>query len=184
MPPRPVDAVVWLGRWTASGRVCGRVERFQSIRRSRCVCRDSFVQPDSARIGAWRDESLRHRLVDDRQKSLEFHRVLPPVALAEHLASRVQGCEQRGCTVRVVIMRLLFWHARAQRQHGLAPVQRLNLRHLVHAQQHLPMQVQPHNVPHFLDKQRVFRELEGLAAVRQGYAQWRGSLTGSWGRHG
>jgi hypothetical protein len=57
----------------------------------------------------------------------------------------------------------------AHRQQGLRPVERLDLRFLVDAQHHgaiRRIEVEPDDVPHFFDKQRIVRQLEGFAAMR------------------
>jgi hypothetical protein len=53
-------------------------------------------------------------------------------------------------------------------RHAGAAVQRLNLRLLIHTQDQRfvgGLQIQTDDVSHFLDKQRIFRELECLDAV-------------------
>ena len=56
------DAGIRLGHRAPLGRLCGGVERFPSLRRPRCVCRNSSRQPNSAagqgvarRRVSWRD---------------------------------------------------------------------------------------------------------------------------------
>ena len=110
-----------------------------------------------------------HRLVDGAQKLDELDRAMPLVALREHFAGRhVQGGEQRRGPVPSVVVCAPFRQARAHRQHRLGTVQGLHLRLLVDAQDHGTlgrMQVQADDIAHFLDEQRVLRQLEGLAAV-------------------
>ena len=69
----------------------------------------------------------------------------------------------------LVIMRAPFRHPRPQRQERLGPVQRLDLRLLVDAQDHgalRRMEIQPDDIPHLLDEKRVARQLEGLDPMR------------------
>ena len=59
--------------------------------------------------------------------------------------------------------------ARGQRQERLRAIQRLDLALLVDAQHQglqRRVQVQPHDVAHLLDEQRIAGELEGLLPVR------------------
>ena len=55
--------------------------------------------------------------------------------LANHLtAFSIQGGEERSRTVAFVIMSAALGLARAHGQNGLRPIQRLNLRFLIHTQ--------------------------------------------------
>jgi hypothetical protein len=60
-------------------------------------------------------------------------------------------------------------HARHHRQDRLRAIERLDLAFLIHAQHQRPIrrvQVQPDDVAHLVDEQRIGGELEGLGAVR------------------
>ena len=95
---------------------------------------------------------------------------MPLPALADHLPGRdVQGGEQRRRAVPDVVVGVAFDVAQAHRQGGLGTVERLNLRLLIHAQDHRVVgrvEVQPDDVAHFFDEERVVRQLEGLRQVR------------------
>ncbi len=68
-----------------------------------------------------------------------------------------------------VIMRAPFRLARAQRQHQRGAVQRLNLTFFIDRQEQRAIrrvQIQPNDVTHFVDKQRILRQLEGVHAMR------------------
>ena len=59
--------------------------------------------------------------------------------------------------------------AQAHRQRRLGAIERLNLRLLIHAQDHRVVrrvEVQPDDVAHFLDEERIGGQLEGLRQVR------------------
>ena len=112
------------------------------------------------------------------QELAEFDRAVTLVAAADDLAGGdVQGGEQRGRAVPLVIMAApldLPWPHRQQR---LGAVERLDLRLFIDAEHQGAVgriDVEPDNVAHprsgrgqaLVDKQRVGRQLEGLGAVR------------------
>src|ERR1039458_10059567 len=96
-----------------------------------------------------------------------------PVALPtlrDHRAFRcVQGRKQCRRPVAPVIVRYALDVAESHRQHRLRAFQRLNLALFIHAQNHSIfrwIQVQPYNIPYFLYKKWIGRELEMFLSVR------------------
>ena len=66
-----------------------------------------------------------------------------------------------------VVVAAAFGLARAHRQQRLGPIQRLNLRLFIDAQNQRAIrwiQIEPDDVAHFVDEQRILGELESLAA--------------------
>ncbi len=90
-------------------------------------------------------------------------------ALADDFARRdLKGGKQAGQTVPPVVVSVASRSVRSERQHRLRAFQRLDLRLLVHAQNHCVcrgIQVQTHNVANLLFGFGVRRELEGLDAM-------------------
>jgi Sulfatase len=100
----------------------------------------------------------------------EVHRPMTTMELADHLSSfNVQRCKQRDRAVALVIMSSPLHLTRPHREKRLRPIQCLNLRFIIDAK-HDGMfgriNVQPHDVPHFLDQQWVWRQLKRLATMR------------------
>src|SRR5215831_7669362 len=93
-----------------------------------------------------------------------------PVATADgDAAGHIQGREQGSDSVSFIIVRLARGHAGCERQNRLRAIQRLDLTLFVYAQDDRAIrwiQVQAHDVPHFLDELRVFGELKVLHSVR------------------
>jgi len=89
---------------------------------------------------------------------------------ANHLPTfRIERGKQRRGAVTFVVMCPAFDLPRPHRQNGLRAVERLDLRLLIDAEHDSAggrIEIQPHDVAHLLDQQRVGRELEGLRAVR------------------
>ena len=92
---------------------------------------------------------------------------MAPMKLTDHLAGlRVERGKQRRRAVPLVVMRPPLDLTRSHRQQRLRAVERLNLRLFVHAQDHgvvRRVHIQPDDVPHFVDQQRIVRQLERLA---------------------
>ena len=88
----------------------------------------------------------------------------------EHLPSGdVQRGEQRRRAVPDVVVGVAFGVAEAHRQRRLGAIERLDLRLLVHAQDHRVVgraEAQPDDVAHFLDEERIGGQLEGLRQMR------------------
>ena len=83
--------------------------------------------------------------------------------------SQIQGREQARRAVPLVVMGASLRYSRRQRQQRLGPIQGLNLALLVHAQHHRfggRIQIQPNDVAHLVDEQRIGGELEGLNPMR------------------
>jgi hypothetical protein len=127
---------------------------------------------------------VRARIVDDemdielcRHGHINRHQEFPkrprPVALMEltddFTALGIQGREQRGGPMARVIVRATLDLPGPHRQHGLRPIERLDLGFFVGAQHQRfvgRVEIQAHDVAYFVDKQRVFGELERLAPMR------------------
>ena len=92
---------------------------------------------------------------------------VPFPALPEHPSSGdVQRGEQRRRAVPDVVVGVAFGLAEAHRQRRLGAIERLNLRLLVHAQDHRVVgrvEVQPDDVAHLLDEERVGGQLEKVS---------------------
>ena len=105
-----------------------------------------------------------------RQKFAEFDRAVALVAAADDpTGGDVQGGEQRGCAVALVVMAAPLDLPRPHRQQRLSAVERLDLRLFVDAQHQGAVgwvEVEPNDVAHLVDKQRVGRQFEGFDAVR------------------
>ena len=112
----------------------------------------------------------RHVALDLVEELAELARAMAREALADDLAGRhVERGEQRGRAVALVVVGAPLGLAGPHRQQRLGAVQRLDLALLVDAQHHGAVgrvEIEPDDVAHLLDEQRIGRELEGLAAVR------------------
>ena len=111
-----------------------------------------------------------HVLLDDVEEFAKLGRAMTAVCLAD---DRSGLCIQRGAeaggAVSLVVVRAAFDLARSHGQQRRRAVQRLNLILLVAAQHQSAVrrvEIQPDDVAHLVDKQRIARELEGLAAMR------------------
>jgi hypothetical protein len=115
-------------------------------------------------------ERCRHVLVDGAQKLQELLGPVAAVQLADHpSAGDVEGGNERRGSVTGMVVRAPFGQPRGERQNRLRAVERLNLGLLVHTQHQGPVrrvEIQPHDVAHLVDEQRIGGELEGLPAVR------------------
>ena len=115
-------------------------------------------------------EFLRHRLFDRAQELQELLRAMPSMQLTDDFAGGdIQGRKQRRGAMAAVVMRSPLRHAGHHRQDRLRAIQGLNLALLVHAQHQRSVgwvQVQPHDVAHLLDEERIGGELEGLGTMR------------------
>ena len=81
----------------------------------------------------------------------------------------VQRGEPRRGPMAGIVVRAALGLARAHGPERLRAIQRLNSRLLIDAQHHRVLRwihVEPDDVPHLLDEQRVGRQLEGLHSVR------------------
>ena len=95
---------------------------------------------------------------------------VPGLALGDDLAAlHVEGGKQRGRAVAHVVMRDPFEVAQAHRQDRLGALQGLNLALLIDAEDQRfvwRVEVEPHDITHFIHEERIVRELEGFAPVR------------------
>src|SRR5437660_9542872 len=102
--------------------------------------------------------------IDRVEELSELKRTMPPVELAEDLAGlEIEGRKQRGRAVAFVVVGPTLDLARAHWQQRLRPIERLNLRLLVHAEHDRMLgriHVQAHHVTHLVDQQRIGRQLE------------------------
>src|SRR6266403_4648226 len=113
---------------------------------------------------------LRDVEVDGVEELPKLDSAVTTVMLGDDLATlHVERGKQRRGAAPHVVMRPPFDLAGLQRQDRLRAIQRLNLGLLVHAQHDRAIrriQIEPDDVPHLLDQERVRRQLEALAAVR------------------
>src|SRR5215831_5487021 len=111
-----------------------------------------------------------HVHLDGVQKPAEFLRTMATMQLSDNAATlQVERGKQRRCAMAFVVVGTTLDLAGPQRQHGLCAVQSLNLAFLVHTEDQRMVgwiHVETDDIPHFLNEQRVGRELEGLAAMR------------------
>ena len=111
-----------------------------------------------------------HAAVDLVEKGAELHRAVALAAGADHGAGLdVQRGEQVRGAVTDIVMGVTLHLTRAHRLHRRGSFGGLDLRLFVDTQHQRPVgrvHIQPDNVAHLLDKQRVARQLEGLAAMR------------------
>ena len=95
---------------------------------------------------------------------------VPLPALRQHPpGGDVQSGEQRRRAVPDIVVGVALDVAQAHRQRRLRAIERLNLRLFIHAQHHRVVrrvEVQPDDVAHFLDEERIGGQLEGLRQVR------------------
>lgn len=125
----------------------------------------AVVVQDQVNIQRFRDG-----LVDSIQELPKLDSPMPPMALPDHLCGfHIQGGKKRRRPIASVVMGAPFSLSGAHRQNGLSTIQRLNLGLLIDAQDQSTLgriEVQAHNVPDFLNKERIRGELEGLATMR------------------
>src|SRR3989441_6751741 len=115
-------------------------------------------------------ERRRDGRLDGVEERAELPGAVPVVELADDLARRnVQGGEERGGAVTGVIVGPPLHLPGPHGQQRLRAIQRLDLGFLVDAQHERlirRIEVEPHDVPHLVDEQRVLRQLERLHPVR------------------
>ncbi len=125
----------------------------------------AVVVEDEMHVQLCRDCRLNH--VEELPK---FSGSLPLVQLPNHLARlHVQRRKQRGGAVTPIVMGAPLDLSGTHRQQRPRPIQRLNLRFLVHAQHQgfvRRIQVQPDDIPDLLDEERILGEFEGLGPMR------------------
>ena len=112
----------------------------------------------------------RHGRVDQVKKLSELNRPMAAVGVPDDLPTLcVERRKQQGRPMTPVGVRAPCGLTRLHRQQRLREVEGLNLRFLVHAQ-HQGMvgriEIEPDDVAHLLDEQRVRRQREGLGAMR------------------
>ena len=108
----------------------------------------------------------RHGLFDRGQELSKFDRTMALVAAADDLArGDVEGGEQRGRAVALVVVSTPLGLPRSHRQQRLRAIERLDLRLFIDTQDQGTVgrvEVEPDNVAHLVDKQRIAGQLEGL----------------------
>src|SRR6266403_486224 len=91
-------------------------------------------------------------------------------ALADYRSrSDIQGCQPTGSAMALIVVSSTLGLPRQHRQDGLATAERLDLTFLIDAQHDRVMgwvHIQPDDVSHLVDQQRIIGQLEGLAAMR------------------
>ncbi len=105
-----------------------------------------------------------------RRRAKELLMPMAGLALTQHLAcGHVQRREQRRGTVALVVVGDPFDVSQAQGQQRLTALQGLDLTLPIDSQDHRMVrrvEVQPHNVAHFIDEEGVGGQLEMLLEVR------------------
>ena len=111
-----------------------------------------------------------HVVLEGVEKAAEFAGAVRAMQLAQHMAAgHVEGGEQTGGAVALVVVRAAFDLPGAQGQQRRGAVQCLNLALLVHTQHQGAVgrvQVEADDIADFVDEQRIAAQLKGLAAVR------------------
>ncbi len=114
-------------------------------------------------------QALRNLAVNLAQELQKLHVPVARVARPDHFTLEyIQGREKAGSAVAFVVVGHRPAAPPLQWQSGLRPVQRLNLRLLVHAQHHRfvrRVQVYPNHVRQFFDESLVLGEFERLDTV-------------------
>ena len=99
--------------------------------------------------------------VDFLQKVEELHRTMASIALAKDVAGRdIESRKQAGDAMSLVVVRAPLLLSGPHGQHRLGTAERLNLRLLIHAQHQRMMgwiEIEPNNIPHFVDQQWISR---------------------------
>ena len=108
-------------------------------------------------------ETARHLRIDQIEKFAELRRSMSLMKLRDDLAGlRIERGEQGRGAVALVVVRPALDLARLHRQQRLRAVERLNLRLLIDAEDRRVrgrIQIQPDDVPHFLDSSGSFDSL-------------------------
>jgi len=119
----------------------------------------AIVVQDHMHIQAGRDTGL-----NSVEELPELTRPMSVVQCAYDATSlHFQGRKERGRAMTAVVMRPTLDLSGTHRQQGARAVQHLNLGFLIQARDECfarRMEVEPHNIAHLLDKQRVGRQLE------------------------
>ena len=111
-----------------------------------------------------------HAAVDPTQEADELLRAMPGLALADYAAgARIEGGEQRGRAVPLVVVRHRGGTTLLQRQAGLGAVERLDLALFVDTENECAIgwvHVEADNVGDLLLEHRIRRDLEALNKMR------------------
>ena len=115
-------------------------------------------------------ETARDIALDLAQEPQELAAAMAGIAAPDDLAGGgVERREQAERSVALIVVRTPLELARPHRQKRLGAIQRLDLALFVDAQNQGALrrrQIKPDDIAHFLDKQRVGGEFEGLGAMR------------------
>jgi len=114
-------------------------------------------------------QRFRDRVVDSIQELPKLDSPMPPMALPDHLPGfHIQGGKEGRRPMPTVVMGAPFDLPGSHREDGLCAIQRLDLGLLIDAQDQSTLrriEVQAHDIPDLLNKERIRGELEGLATV-------------------
>src|SRR6266853_2822710 len=112
----------------------------------------------------------RHTVINRIEKTQELPTAMSAMALPNDASGRdVQRGKQRRGAVPHVIMCSALGLPRTHRQQRRRPIQCLNLTLFIDRQEQRAsgwIEIQPDDVAHFVDEQRIFRELERIDPMR------------------
>src|SRR5690242_4383369 len=115
-------------------------------------------------------ELFGHASLNVAQEGQELLMAMARLTLSQYLSiGYVQSSKQGDGAVTFVVMSNAFDIAQPQRQHRLSALQRLDLRLFVYAQHQRVIgwiQIQPHDVTHLLNEERIVGQLERAGARR------------------
>src|SRR5207249_7549597 len=111
-----------------------------------------------------------HGSLDGVEEFAKLHGAMAPMTPANHFPRfHVEGRKQRRRAVAHVVVRAPLDLPGSHRQQWLRAIERLDLGFFVDAKDERVLgriQVEPDNVPDFVDEERIARELERLRAMR------------------
>ena len=106
----------------------------------------------------------RHGMINRIKRFAEFNRSMPTVTLTDHLTRlHIKGRKERRRSIAAIIVGASLDLPRTHGQDRLGSIQRLHLRLFIHTQDQGSIrwiQIQPHNISHFLNEQRIFGQLK------------------------
>ena len=114
-------------------------------------------------------KASRYGLIDAFEKLKKFLMTVACLALRQDGAGGdVESGKQGGGAMANVVVGHSFDVSKSHGQHGLGPVEGLNLRLLIDRQHDRVVrrvQIEPHHIPYFFNEERIAGELEVLAPV-------------------
>jgi hypothetical protein len=114
-------------------------------------------------------QRFRNSIVDPTQELPKLDRPMPPMALPNHLSGfHIQSGKEGRRTMPAVVMGAPLNLSGSHRENGLCAIQRLNLGLFIDAQDQGTLrriEVQTHDVPDLLNKERIGGKLEGFGTV-------------------